>query len=152
MQANISALNSKFSSTRVYQYPVPTYTAYPLETGPWEIDEPIDVEEGICGNHPQAIDNCWNPYELKFNILQDSRGFKIQTDSGILNDKYLYPPKTPEGLYTFNVTDFEYPSYFEPPALEAKCNTSTDAYFMLGENYKFHLILSVYNSTPGQMR
>ena len=122
-------------------FPTPTFTAYPLETGPWEINEFIDVEEGICGDHPQAIDRCWNPYELKFNILEAPHGFKIQADMGILNDKYLYPPKTPEGMYSFNVTDYEFPSYFEGIQPEAKCNSTIDASFMLGRNYKFHLVL-----------
>ena len=131
----------KLSSTMVQMIPVPTFTPYPLNTGPWEINEPIDVEEGICGQHPQAIDNCNNPYELKFNILKDLKGYMVETDSGVLNGAYLYPPSTPTSMYSFNVTDWEFEAYFEAPGQKAKCNTTVDASFLLGENYKFHLIL-----------
>lgn len=135
----MTRLSRKQSSTNVYAYPTPTFTAYPLETGPWEIKEPIDVEEGICAPNPQAIDRCDNPYEYKFNIFKDSVGFKIQTDLGVLNNKYLYPPKTPDGMYSFNVTDWEMASSGE--LAPTTCKTTVDAYFMLAENYRFHLIL-----------
>ncbi|KAF8445483.1 hypothetical protein BGX38DRAFT_1143335 [Terfezia claveryi] len=128
----------KRSSATVYSFPTPTFTSYPLETGPWEIKEPIDVEEGICAPNPQAIDRCDNPYDYKFNILKDSYGFKIQTDLGVLNKKYLYPPKNPDGMYSFNITDWEMESSGE--LAPTTCKTTVDAYFMLAENYRFHMI------------
>lgn len=128
----------KQSSATDHSFPTPTFTSYPLETGPWEIKEPIDVEEGICAPNPQAIDRCDNPYNYKFNILKDSYGFKIQTDLGVLNKKYLYPPKYPDGMYSFNITDWEMESSGE--LAPTTCKTTVDAYFMLAENYRFHMI------------
>ncbi|KAI5810127.1 hypothetical protein DFH27DRAFT_176625 [Peziza echinospora] len=130
----------KYSST-VYM-PNPTFTPAPLEIGPWDINKRVDIEEGICGTHPQAVFACVDPLELKFNILQTPGGYRAEQEAGSLLNKPFRPPQDSDELWSINVFDDQYPVYL----LDGRqCRTTANATVMVGPNYEYHVIFHYMN-------